>query len=175
MSKIFEGVEEIRRDQVHVIVDLSLLDFQLWQRRPESPEVIDERLALAVEIGFSAQNEGLSLAALSLGDTWHEINDIGEYNRHLACCQAQKWDEVKGSSLPQKTLDDDGVYILVTGRWSDDAKQLYDRLHRGGILIVVFLIAEYPDAGEDFPEGGQFIEISPQQNDEKSERKSKQK
>ncbi len=57
MSKVFEGADEIRRDKVYLLVDLTLADFEPWQRRPRNEEVLDKRLALAVEIGLSAQNE----------------------------------------------------------------------------------------------------------------------
>jgi uncharacterized protein (DUF58 family) len=59
MSKVFEGVEQIRRDKVYLVVDLSLTNFQAWQRRPIDEDPLDERLALAVEIGLLRRTRAL--------------------------------------------------------------------------------------------------------------------
>lgn len=159
MSKVFEGSEEIRRDQVYLIVDLTLENFLLWQRRPSNVAPLDERLALAVELGLSAQNEGFSLAALATGSDWHSIDSISEFNQHIATCQPEKAVAHRESALPDSIPNENGLCVLVTGRWSEEAQAKIDRWQRAGIVVLVFLVAERDQDKESLPSGKQFIEV----------------
>ncbi len=159
MSKVFEGADEIRRDQVHLIVDLTLQDFERWQRRPRDESALDARLALAVEIGLSAQNEGFNLAAIALGRQWHKLDNILQFYQHIAAVRPQRACTSIGSSLPDKALAANGIHILVVGRWTNETRVLVERWQRDGILVLVFLIAESPLDQGTLPVGSQYIEI----------------
>lgn len=159
MTKIFEGADEIRRDKVYLLVDLTLADFESWQRRPRNEEALDERLALAVEIGLSAQNEGFTLAALATGEQWQPIENLLEFYRQIATCKPRRRSAATGKSLPDTVLADNGLHILVIGRWQDDTRQLVDRWQRAGVLVLVFLLAESEAESGSLPSGGQYIEV----------------
>jgi hypothetical protein len=159
MSKVFEGTDEIRRDKVYLIVDLSLATFARWQRRPGSETALDRRLALAVELGLTAQNEGFSLVALATGREWHVLDSRLEFYRHIASCEAERGDT--GNSIPDTVLADDGLYIVVVGRWTDSITTWVDRWQRAGVLVLVFLLAESPDDVGTLPVGDQYFEIQP--------------
>lgn len=159
MSKVFEGADEIRRDQVHLIVDLTLLDFARWQRRPRDESALDERLALAVEIGLSAQNEGFSLAAIALGRQWHKLDNILQFYQHIASVRPERACTTVGDALPDKALAVNGIHILVVGRWTNETRALVERWQREGILVLVFLIAESALDYGTLPAGSQYIEI----------------
>jgi len=159
MSKVFEGVEQIRRDKVYLIVDLSLAEFKAWQRRPIDEDPLDERLALAVEIGLSAQNEGFSLAALATGASWHTLENLQQFYQHIATCEPQRGYSQDLETLPATTLLDEGIHVLVLGRWTKNAEALVDRWQSAGVLVLVFLIAESADDAGSLPEGGHFVEI----------------
>lgn len=164
MSKVFEGVDEIRRDQVYLMIDSSLANFKRWQRRPEDDTALDERLALAVEIGLSAQNEGFSLVAVSLGPEWQELDSLQSFYRAIAAAPPRKTPqqslEVNSSLLPENVLVDTGVYVLVLGRWSDEAQEKVQRWRHQGVLVLVFLIAESAAEADTLPAGDQYIEIT---------------
>mgnify|MGYP003672839146 CR=1 FL=1 len=159
MSKVFEGVEQIRRDKVYLIVDLSLKEFQPWQRRPVDEDPLDERLALAVEIGLSAQNEGFSLAALAMGTSWHNLENLHHFHKLIATCKPQRGYSEELNTLPDSVLLEEGIHFLVLGRWTNAAEALVDKLRRSGILVLVFLIAESSVDAGSLPEGNQFVEI----------------
>lgn len=168
MSKIYQGAEELRRDQVHLIVDLSLQNFQRWQRRPKESDTLDRRLALAVEIGLSARNEGFSLAAIATGSQWHALDDERLFDRLIACCEAEKAADQSldpsHRTLPEAPLDDKGLQVLVLGHWSAAAAELVDRWHRKGVLCLVFLLPERAEDAETLPSGSQFVEIAQEEN-----------
>jgi uncharacterized protein (DUF58 family) len=159
MSKVFEGVEQIRRDKVYLVVDLSLADFKAWQRRPLDEDPLDERLALAVEIGLSAQNEGFSLAALALGASWHTLEDLHQFYQHIATCKPERGYSEELHTLPDSALLDEGIHVLVLGRWTKKAEALVDRWRQSGILVLVFLINETADDSGSLPEGSHFVEV----------------
>ena len=159
MSKVFEGAEEIRRDQVYLMLDLTLEHFQRWQRRPTSIYALDERLAVAVELGLSAQNEGFNLVGLATGNEWHSIDSINQFYRTIATCEAQRAVTHTNSALPDKVGDENGLHILVTGRWSPEAQAKVERWQKQGILVLVFLIAEDDEHRDSLPAGQQFIEV----------------
>ena len=160
MSKVFAGADEIRRDQVHLIVDLTLQDFARWQRRPTSAKALDERLALAVEIGLSAQNEGFHLAAFAAGTAWHQLDNMLQFFQFIATAQPQRACTAVGTSLPDSVLEQNGIHILIVGRWTDEAESLVERWQQNGILVLVFLIAETNDDVGTLPIGSQYIEIA---------------
>ena len=163
MSKVFEGADEIRRDKVYLIVDLTLQDFELWERRPRNEDILDKRLALAVEIGLSAQNEGFSLAALATGRQWHTLENLLEFYQHIASCKPERAMEYEGNagkaSLPDTVLSDSGLHILVIGRWGAETQAQVDRWQRDGILVLVFLLAESSSEIGALPAGSQFVEV----------------
>lgn len=159
MSKVFEGVDEIRRDQVYLLVDLTVAGFEPWQRRPTSEEALDDRLALAAEIGLSAQNEGFSLAALATGSQWHSLENVLEFYQHIATCKPERVSKNFSNSLPDKVLAEDGLHILVVGRWGVEAETLVNKWQRAGILVLVFLLAESPADVGTLPAGNHFIEV----------------
>ena len=159
MSKVFESADEIRRDKVYLLVDLTLADFEPWQRRPRNEEVLDERLALAVEIGLSAQNEGFNLAALATSEQWQPIENLLEFYQQIATCKPRRRSAPTGKSLPDTVIADDGLYILVIGRWQDDTRQLVERWRQAGVLVLVFLLAESEAENGSLPSGVQYIEV----------------
>ncbi|MEQ8952650.1 MAG: DUF58 domain-containing protein [Gammaproteobacteria bacterium] len=159
MSKVFEGADEIRRDQVYLMVDLTLADFLPWQRRPKKLAALDSRLALAVEIGLSATNEGFSLAALATGSAWHNLKNISEFYRRIATCQAERTLDYDGAPFPESSPNPDGLHIMVVGKWSAAKQSLLDRWHKAGILTLVFMVPESADDVESLPVGSQFVEI----------------
>lgn len=159
MSKVFEGVEQIRRDKVCLIVDLSLADFKAWQRRPSDESPIDERLALTVEIGLSAQNEGFSLVALALGANWHTLEHSQQFFQHIATCKPERGYSKKLKTLPDSSRLDEGIHVLVLGRWTKKAETLVDQWQRAGILVLVFLISESAEDSGSLPEDSYFVEI----------------
>lgn len=159
MSKVFEGVEQVRRDKVCLVVDLSLADFKAWQRRPLDEDPVDERLALAVEIGLSAQNEGFSLAALALGANWHTLEEPQQFHQHIATCKPQRGYSEELETLPDAPLMNEGIHVLVLGRWTKKAAALVDRWQSAGVLVLVFLIKETAGDGDSLPVGRNFIEI----------------
>jgi uncharacterized protein (DUF58 family) len=164
MSKIFAGVDEIRRDEVYLMIDCSLADFKRWQRRPEDDEPLDERLALAVEIGLSAQNEGFSLAGLSTAADWQAVDTIEDFYRSIASCHPRKTAEQSMQQnarlLPESYAEEHGVHILVTGRWTSEAEAKVRQWQHEGVLVLVFLIAERPMDTGSLPAGEQFFEIT---------------
>jgi len=160
MSKVFEGVDEIRRDKVYLAVDLTLDEFEPWQRRPTSEEALDQRLALAAEIGLSAQNEGFSLAALATGRQWHSLDNVLQFYQHIATCKPERVSTTSDSSLPDSVGSDDGLHILVVGRWGVEVETLVTKWQRAGILVLVFLMAESPKDVGTLPTGNHFIEVS---------------
>jgi uncharacterized protein (DUF58 family) len=159
MSKVFEGVEQIRPDKVCLIVDLSLAGFKAWQRRPNDEDPLDERLALAVEIGLSAQNEGFSLAALALGASWHTLEGLHQFYQHIANCKPERGYSEELNTLPDAALLNEGIHVLVLGRWTKKAEALVDRWRQFGILVLVFLISETAKEGGCLPQGSHFIEV----------------
>ena len=159
MSKVFEGAEEIRRDRVHIIVDLTLKDFLPWQRRPVDDTPLDERLALAVEIGLSAQNEGFTLTALATGNKWHGVESLLDFYKQIAICEPQRACLSEGKVFPQQALEDNGLQILVIGRWTEEARSLVERWQSKGILVLVFLVPESKEDIDSLPIGSNFIEI----------------
>ena len=166
MSKIFEGAEEIRRDQVYLIVDLSLENFLRWQRRPGDASPLDRRLALAVEIGLSAQNEGFVLKALAIGKQWHELQEPTDFHQHIATCLPDKTPEqaieADARNLPDEVLNEDGLQILVLGRWSEQARMQVESWRKAGILALVFMLPESESDRGTLPVGSQYIEIQPE-------------
>jgi uncharacterized protein (DUF58 family) len=159
MSKIFEGVDEVRRDKVYLVVDLTLTHFELWQRRPRNEAALDERLALAVEIGMSAQNEGFTLAALATGQHWHQLETVLEFYQHIATCKPQRQITHVENSLPDSILADNGLYILVIGRWENATRNLVERWQQAGVLVLVFLLPESGTEIGGLPAGSQYIEV----------------
>lgn len=172
MSKIFEGADEIRRDQVHIMVDLTLDDFQRWQRRPLDEDPLDQRLALAVEIGLSAQNEGFSLAALALGRQWHELDNLLQFYQHIAGCRPQRAVTENHQSIPDALLSANGLHILIVGRWTTEIEARVESWQKQGILILVFLLAESPRDKGSLPVGNQFIEIQLKEPNKKAKSKT---
>ena len=160
MSKVFEGADEIRRDQVYLIVDLTLQDFARWQRRPRDESALDERLALAVEIGLSAQNEGFNLTAVAMGRQWHKLDHILQFYQHIATARPERACTTTGMAMPDAALAEHGIHILVVGRWAQETQSLVERWQRDGILVLVFLIAERAEDKGSLPAGSQFIEIA---------------
>ncbi|MEX2131273.1 MAG: DUF58 domain-containing protein [Pseudohongiellaceae bacterium] len=160
MSKVFEGSEEIRRDQVYLIINLTLDGFEVWQPRPRNEAALDQRLALAVEIGLSAQNEGFNLTAVAMGRDWHQLDSILAFYQHIAACRPARACTSIGASLPNTVLAENGIHVLVLGRWTDEASALVDRWQRQGILVLVFMLAESIANAGSLPEGSQFIEIA---------------
>lgn len=159
MSKIFEGVDESRRDKVYLVVDLTLAHFEPWQRRPRNEAALDDRLALAVEIGLSAQNEGFTLAALATGQQWHQLENVLEFYQHIATCKPQRQITHLDNSLPDTILADNGLYILVIGRWENETRKRVERWQQAGILVLVFLLAESETEIGSLPPGSQYIEV----------------
>lgn len=163
MTKIFEGSEEVRRDQVYLVVDLSLADFLPWQRRPVDDTPLEKRLALAVEVGRSAQNEGFTLSALATGNQWHQLDAATDFDRLIAGCDPQKTVEnaleENARLFPDSIQNPDGLHILVTGRWSDAARGFVERNQANGVLTLVFFIAERDVDTGSLPVGSQFVEI----------------
>lgn len=163
MTKIFEGAEEVRRDQVYLVVDSSLADFLPWQRRPVDDTPLEKRLALAVEVGRSAHNEGFALSALAIGPKWHELDAPTEFDRLIAGCQPIKTVENaledRARLLPDSIENPDGLYILITGRWSDAARSFVERNQHEGVLTLVFFIAEREADAGSLPVGSQFVDI----------------
>ena len=159
MSKVFEGADEIRRDQVYLIVDLTLQDFERWQRRPRDVEPLDMRLALAVEIGLSAQNEGFTLTALATGNAWHKLENVLQFYQHIAGSNPERACTTDNRALPDAPLSDKGIHIMVVGRWTEEARTKAERWQREGILVLVFLLAETEADTGTLPVGSQFIEI----------------
>ena len=159
MSKVFEGVEQIRRDKVYLVIDLSLADFQAWQRRPLDEEPLDERLALAVEIGLSAQNEGFSLAAVATGREWHPLDNLHQFHQHIATCTPERGYSDELQTLPDSVLLEEGIHVLVLGRWTKEAESLVDRWQHAGILVLVFLIPESLADSGSLPEENHFVEV----------------
>lgn len=163
MSKIFEGAEEIRRDQVYLIVDLSLKDYLRWQRRPQDATPLDRRLALAVEIGLSAQNEGFVLKALATGSRWHELQEPTDFDQQIATCLPDKTPEQaiepNARNLPDEVINEDGLQILVLGRWTEQARAQVENWRSAGILTLVFMLPESESDRGTLPVGSQYIEI----------------
>ena len=168
MSKVFEGTEEIRRDKVYIMVDLTLRDFLAWHRRPIDDSPLDQRLALAVEVGLSSQNEGFSLVALAAGTEWHQVDSVEAFYREIASCTPQRALDGSQPSLPGQLLNDDGLHILVTGRWSEQARDLHARCQAQGILLLVMLVPEAPQDAGALPVGAQFIEFPASHNASRS-------
>lgn len=166
MSKIFEGVEEIRRDQVYLIVDLSLENYLRWQRRPGDASPLDRRLALAVELGLSAQNEGFVLKALATGKQWHELRKPTDFDQRIATCLPDKTPEqaieTDARNLPDEVLNEDGLQILVLGRWTEEARMQVARWRKAGILTLVFMLPESRADRGTLPVGSQYVEIQPE-------------
>lgn len=159
MSKVFEGVEQIRRDRVYLIVDLSLANFKAWQRRPVDEDPLDERLALAVELGLSAQNEGFKLTALATGAVWHQLDSPHQFSQHIASCKPERGYSEALNTLPETVLMEEGIHVLVLGRWTKKAETLVERWQQAGILVLVFLVAESTEDCGSLPEGNHFVEI----------------
>lgn len=175
MSKIFEGADEIRRDQVYLIVDLSLKHFLRWQRRPVNAGPLDARLALAVEIGLSAQNEGFTLAALATGPDWHKLEQPTQLDQHIAQCQPAKTPaqalEANARNLPETVINPDGLQILVLGRWSEEARAFTERCSKAGVLVLVFMMPETDADISTLPIGSRFVEIQlPAQTNKRGKR-----
>jgi hypothetical protein len=61
--------------------------------------------------------------------------------------------------LPDKPLAENGIHILVVGRWTNANQALVERWQREGILVLVFLIAESAANSGTLPVGSQYIEI----------------
>ena len=160
MSKVFEGAEEVRRDQVYLMVDLTLEDFARWQPHPPHPAPLEARLALAVEIGLSAQNEGFTLTALAAGDQWNPVEDLLDFYRRIATCEPQRAITAGHRALPGQVLSAQGVHILVVGRWTDYSRALVEQWQRAGILVLVFLLPESPADTGTLPEGKAFVEVT---------------
>ena len=144
MSKVFEGSDEVRRDKVYLMIDLTLECFLQWQRRPADDRALNERLALAVEVGLSAQNEGFSLASLATGKTWHAVDDLEAFYKLIATAKPERASTQINTALPDDITDPLGLHILVTGRWSAEAQSKVERWQNAGVLVLVFLIAESP-------------------------------
>ncbi len=165
MSKIFEGAEEARRDKVYLVVDLSLASFLRWQRRPVDSSPLERRLALAVEVGLSAQNEGFTLAALATGVTWHDLQEPTEFDQHIANCVPAKTPdqavEANSELFPIATPNPSGLHILVLGRWSKEAQSRVERWRQEGVLTLVYLLPETAADRGTLPVGANFIEILP--------------
>ncbi len=159
MSKVFEGAQEDRRDQVYLMVDLTLADFQRWQRRPEDDAPLDERLALAVEVGLSAQNEGFTLSALATGNSWHPLDNVQQFYQRIATCNPEREIEQVSTFLPSTAMNEDGLHILILGRWTPAKQALVERWHNAGILCLVFLMPESQGDMGSLPIGPQFLEL----------------
>jgi len=162
MSKVFEGSDEVRRDKVYLMIDLTLECFLQWQRRPADDRALNERLALAVEVGLSAQNEGFSLASLATGKTWHAVDDLEAFYKLIATAKPERASTQINTALPDDITDPLGLHILVTGRWSAEAQSKVERWQNAGILVLVFLIAESATKIDTLPVGKQFIEVQVQ-------------
>lgn len=160
MTKIFEGNKEIRRDQVHLIVDASLEGFEPWQRRPINGEALEQRLALAVEIGLSAQNEGFTLAAVATAGEWQPIENLLGFYRCIAECEPQRVKNSHGAYLPRSLLVEEGLYIFVVGRWDQEVQSRVEGWRSSGVLVLVFLLAESAEQQGKLPVGSQFVEVT---------------
>lgn len=159
MNKVFEGVQEVRRDQVYLLVDHTLRDFAPWQPRPPQPQPLDARLAVAVEIGRATQTEGFQLAALATDDTWHPLATPGDFYLGIASRQPQR-DEAGTWPVPPQPGDERGLHILVLGRWTDSHRARLEQWQQRGVLVLVYLVPEAPADAGILPLGQAFVEVS---------------
>ncbi|MFM1896057.1 MAG: hypothetical protein RLZZ385_1131 [Pseudomonadota bacterium] len=171
MSKVFEGAEEIRRDKVYLMLDLTLEDFARWQPHPPDPAPLEARLALAVEIGLSAQNEGFTLTALATGRHWQPLANLLEFYRCIAACEPQRAVTQRTEAMPRQVLAEDGLHIMIVGRWTDHHRSLLEQWQRAGILVLVFMLPETAADVGSLPVGRQFVEVDLPPADSKKRRR----
>lgn len=156
MSKIYHGALKLNPEGLVLIVDLSLAGLPLWKPRPDDPTIMDNRLALAVEVERRARGEGLALDGCWWNGSWQSIANTGEFYQQVAAMAA-----AHQRQLPGQLDHADSIHLFITGRW-DDALADWVGQQRGlGVMLLVLMLPEAAEQVGKLPVAAGFLEIQP--------------
>lgn len=151
MTKVYDGTELIKPEGLALIVDTGVDDFPAWKRHPDDPQVLDRRLALAVDLQRRGTAEGLALKGVYWGGQWQTCPDLSHFHRQVAQIEA-----THSSPLPGDLAHARWIYALVVGKWLPEMRERVRSWRQSGLVILVFLLPEAA-GGEPFPtEAGYF-------------------
>ncbi len=156
MSKIYHGALKLNPEGLVLIVDLSLASLPLWKPRPDDPAVLDNRLALAVEIERRARGEGLALEGCWWNNDWRAVSENDNFYRQVAEVTA-----VHQRHLPDQLDRKDSIHVLVTGRWDDLLEAWVDQWRAQGLMLLVVLLPEADDQSGQLPTAAGYLEVRP--------------
>ena len=147
LTKVYDGTALVKPEGLALILDTAVARFPAWKRRPDDPEVLDRRLAVAVDLVRRGHAEGLELTAVHLNDGWTKTPDMGAFYRLMATVPA-----THETRLPQTLTDGEQIYLLVCGRWTAEWRTRVEAWRQAGRVALVMLVPEAADGG---------MEISP--------------
>lgn len=156
MSKIYHGALKLNPEGLVLIVDLSLAGLPLWKPRPDDPTIMDNRLALAVEVERRARGEGLALAGCWWNGSWQLIANTDEFYQQVAGMAA-----VHHRQLPGLLDQADSIHLLIIGRWDDALADWVEQQRAQGVMLLVVMLPENAEQVGKLPVAAGFLEIHP--------------
>ena len=154
MSKVYHGALKLNPEGLVLIVDLSLAGLPLWKPRPDDPVVLDNRLALAVELERRARGEGLALDGCWWNSDWRLVSDTDNFYQQVAGVAA-----VHQRQLPNQLDHKDSIHVLVTGRWDEQLEAWVDHWRAQGLMLLVVLLPESIDQSGQLPTAAGYLEV----------------
>ena len=103
--------------------------------------------------------KALAFAAVATGREWHPLDNLHQFHQRIATCTPERGYSDELQTLPDSVLLEEGIHVLVLGRWTKEAESLVDRWQHAGILVLVFLIPESLADSGSLPEGNHFVEV----------------
>ncbi|MFT7129583.1 MAG: hypothetical protein ACI89U_001700 [Gammaproteobacteria bacterium] len=103
---------------------------------------------------MSAQTEGFTLEAIFLGKQWHATTNEEEFYRLVASGKASR-----EAHLPTAFPSNEGLCILITGRWNSETQLTVESWEKAGMLAVVFLLPETKADQDSMPQSANYVEV----------------
>ena len=154
MTKVYHGALKLNPAGLVLVMDLSLANLPAWQPRPDRPEVLDNRLALAVEVERRGRGEGLALQGSWWNGAWQATANTEEFYGQVAAVQASHQRQ-----LPGQLNDEESIHVLITGRWDVELSEWVDRQRVQGLMVLVLMLAESPEHADSLPVSAGYLEV----------------
>lgn len=156
MSKVYHGALKLNPAGLVLVVDLSLADLPAWKPRPDDPKVLDNRLALAVEVERRGRGEGLALKGSWWNSSWQAAANTEEFYGQVAGVAASHQRQ-----LPGQLDDEESIHVLIIGRWDAELAEWVDRQRGQGVMLLVLMLAESAEQAESLPVTAGYLEVRP--------------
>jgi len=156
MSKIYHGALKLNPQGLVLIIDLSLAGLPLWKPRPDKPVVLDNRLALAVEVERRARGEGLMLDGCWWNGQWQQVANIDHFYQQVAGVAA-----THQRKLPDQLTHADSIHMLIIGRWDEAVADWVEGWRARGVMLLVLLLPESIQQSGVLPVTAGYLEVHP--------------